>query len=136
MSNNYEVVFITRPDAGDDVIKGIIQKVKETVEGLNGQVVKIEEWGKRRMAYPIRKHADGHYVFANISSSPATSKEVERILRLNEDVIRYQTVKKIETKAIIKKAKKKKNVPAEPALSVVNKGIKQGEAKEAKEINP
>jgi len=135
MSNNYEVVFITRPDAGDDVIKGIIQKVKETVEGLNGQVVKIEEWGKRRMAYPIRKHADGHYVFANISSSPATSKEVERILRLNENVIRYQTVKKIETKAA-KKNKEKKHVPAEPAPAVVNKGIKQGEAKEAKEINP
>ncbi|HLA50763.1 MAG TPA: 30S ribosomal protein S6 [Thermodesulfobacteriota bacterium] len=135
MSNNYEVVFITRPDAGEDVIKGIIQKVKETVEGLNGQVVKIEEWGKRRMAYPIRKHADGHYIFANISSSPAASKEVERILRLNEDVIRYQTVKKIETKAV-KKTKEEKHVHAEPAPAVVSRDIKQGEAKESKEVNP
>lgn len=107
MGNNYEVVFITRPDMPDDAIKALIQKVKETVDGLNGQVVKVEEWGKRRMAYPIKKHADGHYVFANISCSPAASKEVERILRLNEDVIRYQTVKKIETKTV-KKAKKNK----------------------------
>ncbi|MEK6599770.1 MAG: 30S ribosomal protein S6 [Deltaproteobacteria bacterium] len=135
MNNNYEVVFITRPDAGEDVIKGIIQKVKDTVDGLNGQVVKIEEWGKRRMAYPIRKHADGHYIFANISSSPAASKEVERILRLNEDVIRYQTVKKIETKAV-KKTKEEKHAPAEPAPAVVSRDIKQGEAKESKEVNP
>lgn len=106
MGNSYEVVFITRPDMADDAIKAIIQRVKETVEGLNGLVIKVEEWGKRRMAYPIKKHADGHYVFANISCSPAASKEVERILRLNEDVIRYQTVKKIEIKAA-KRAKKK-----------------------------
>ena len=124
MSNNYEVVFITRPDAVDDVVKGIIQKVRDTVDGLNGQVVKIEEWGKRRMAYPIGKYADGHYVCANISSSPAASKEVERILRLNEDVIRYLTIKKIETKAA-KKSKEKKPAPAEPA-----------QAEESKEVNP
>ena len=117
MNNNYEVVFITRPDAGDDIIKGIIQKAKDTAEGLQSEVVKVEEWGKRKMAYPIRKYSDGHYVLLNISANPAACKEVERILRLNEDVIRYQTVKKIEIKPA-KKAKKKK------------------EAKESKEINP
>lgn len=117
MNNSYEVVFIARPDAGDDLIKGIVQKVKETVEGQSGQVVKVEEWGKRKLAYPVRKHADGYYVFLNISATPAASKEVERILRLNEDVIRYQTVKKTEVKAA-KKIKKKE------------------EEKESKETNP
>ncbi|HBR16615.1 MAG TPA: 30S ribosomal protein S6 [Deltaproteobacteria bacterium] len=109
MNNHYEVVFIARPDAGDIVTKGIIQKVRETVEGLNGQVIKVEEWGKRRMAYPIRKYPDGYYVFVEISANPQTSKEVERILRLNEDVIRYQTIRKIETKTV-KKTKKKKKI--------------------------
>lgn len=117
MNNNYEVVFIARPDAGDDIIKGIIQKAKDTVESLNSQVVKVEEWGKRKMAYPIRKYSDGYYVLLNISANPAACKEVERILRLNEDVIRNQTVKKIEVTSD-KKTKKEKEV------------------KESKEINP
>lgn len=107
MNNNYEVVFIVRPDAGEDITKGIAQKVREIVEGQSGQVIKVEEWGKRRMAYPIRKYPDGYYIFVNISAPPAASKEVERILRLNEDVIRYQTVKKIKEK-IVKKTKNKK----------------------------
>lgn len=113
MNNSYEVVFITRPDAGDDIIKGIAQRVKETVEGQGGQVVKVEEWGKRKLAYPIKKYSDGYYVFLNISADPAASKEVERILRLNEDVIRYQTIKKIEVSGA-KKAKKKKEAKGTP----------------------
>ncbi|MBI5327175.1 MAG: 30S ribosomal protein S6 [Deltaproteobacteria bacterium] len=117
MNNNYEVVFIARPDAGDDIIKGIIQKAKDAAGSLNSQITKVEEWGKRRMVYPIRKHLDGYYVLLNLSANPSACKEVERILRLNEDVIRYQTIKKIEVKNT-KKAKNKK------------------EAKESKEINP
>lgn len=104
--NKYEVVFIGRPDAGEEIIKGVIQRVRETVENLNGQVIKVEEWGKRRLAYPIKKYSDGYYVFVETSSNSQASKEVERILRLHEDVIRYQTIKKVEEKVVhkIKKA--------------------------------
>src|SRR4030066_2314159 len=94
MNNNYEVVFSVRPDVADDAIKGIIQKVKEAVEGLSGRVNRVDEWGKRKMAFQIKKYSEGYYIFVDISSPPAASKEVERILRLNGDVIRYQPEKK------------------------------------------
>ena len=112
MNNNYEVVFIVRPDAADDAIKGIIQKVKEAVEGLSGRVNRGDEWGKRKMGFEIKKYSEGYYIFADISSIPAASKEVERILRLNEDVIRYQTVKKLAAKVI--KETKKENKTSQP----------------------
>ena len=112
MNNNYEVVFIVRPDAADDAIKGIIQKVKEAVEGLNGRVNRVDEWGKRKMAFQIKKYSEGYYIFVDISSPPPASKEVERILRLNEDVIRYQTVKKPAAKVV--KETKKENKTSQP----------------------
>ena len=112
MNNNYEVVFIVRPDVADDAIKGIIQKVKEAVEGLNGRVNRVDEWGKRKMAFQIKKYSEGYYIFVDISSTPAASKEVERILRLNEDVIRYQTVKKPAAKVV--KETKKENKTSQP----------------------
>lgn len=109
MSSKYEVVFIVRPDAGEDIIKGIVQKAKEIVESLHGEVVKIEEWGKRRMAYHIKKYSEGYYVFMNISANPEISKEMDRILSLHEDVIRHQIIKEIK-KTIRQKIKKKKVV--------------------------
>ncbi len=120
MNNNYEVVFIIRPDAGDDIVKGIIQKVREIVEGQQGQVVKVDEWGKRRLAYHIKKYSEGFYVCADTSSTPAASKEVERILRLNEDVIRYQTVRKEEAKIVQKDEKAVEQSKVTPGVEEIS----------------
>lgn len=104
--NNYEVVFIVRPDADENIVKGTIQKVSEIVGNLKGQIIKTEEWGKKRLAYAIKKHSEGNYIMVNMSSTPETCKEVERVLRLSEDVIRYQTVRKVEEKTTRKTKKK------------------------------
>ncbi len=91
--NRYETVGIIRPDVGDDVIKGVISRAAELLTSNGGNVVKLDEWGRRRMAYPIAKKNEGYYFVLTYSSLPETSKEMERTLKLNEDVLRYQTVR-------------------------------------------
>lgn len=100
--NRYETVCIVRPDVAEDVIKGIIQKATSSLEGTGATVTKVEEWGRRRLAYPIQKKSDGYYFVLDYMSSPAASKEIERVLGLNEDVLRQQTVRIITTKKAIK----------------------------------
>ncbi len=117
--NNYETVCIVKPDVGDDVVKGIVQKATSTIESGAGEVKKLEEWGRRRLAYSIGKKNDGYYFIVNYLSSPETSKELERLLRLNENVLRYQTVRVIEKKAVAVEAQ------AEPAKKVEE--VKGGE---------
>jgi len=91
--NRYETVCIVKPDVGDETVKGIIQKVTSAIEAESGTVAKVDEWGRKRLAYPIEKKNEGYYFVIEFNCSGATSKEVGRILNLNEDVLRYQTIR-------------------------------------------
>lgn len=93
LEKHYETICIIKPDLGDETIKGIIQKASDSLKKDGGQVNKVDEWGRRRLAYPIQKKHEGYYVLFDYSSSAQASKELERIFKLNEDVVRYQTVK-------------------------------------------
>src|SRR3990172_7423275 len=96
--NRYEKVCIVRSDVAEDVVKGIIQKATTSLEGTGATVTKVDEWGRRRLAYPIQKKSEGYYFVLDYMSAPAASKEIERILGLNEDVLRQQTVRIITKK--------------------------------------
>lgn len=102
--NKYETVCIVRPDVAEDAVKGIIQKATASLESAGGTVARVDEWGRRKLAYPIQKKGEGYYFVLDYTSSPEGSKEVERLLRLNEDVLRYQTIRVIETKKTAAKA--------------------------------
>lgn len=105
MERHYETVCIVRPDVGDEVIKGVIQKATAVLEAGHARVNKVEEWGRRKLAYSIGKKHEGFYFLLDYNSAPEVSKEVERILKFNEDVMRYQTVKL--TEAVEEAAKEK-----------------------------
>jgi len=100
--NRYETVCIVRPDVAEDVIKGIIQKATSSLEGAGATVTTVDEWGRKRLAYPIQKKSEGYYFVLDYMSAPEASKEIERILGLNEDVLRQQTVRIITTKKAVK----------------------------------
>lgn len=110
MKNMYEVIFIVKPNAVEETLKGIVQKVKDTieggVEGFKGEAVKVDEWGKRRLAYIIQKYQEGYYFLVNFSGDPQIPKEVERILKLNENVLRLQTIRVKKKKTPIAKETK------------------------------
>ncbi|MBI5563222.1 MAG: 30S ribosomal protein S6 [Deltaproteobacteria bacterium] len=104
MEKHYETVCIVKPDVGEDVTKGVVKKATDALEAGKGKLNKLDEWGRRRLAYPIAKKSEGYYFVMDYTSVPAVSKEIERLLKLNENVIRLQTVAIIETKASVKAA--------------------------------
>ncbi|MFQ5585234.1 MAG: 30S ribosomal protein S6 [Thermodesulfobacteriota bacterium] len=93
MSRQYELIFIVKPDAGEEITTATTQKVRGVVEASKGEIITVEEWGKRKLAYPIQKCTEGHYIYLRFTAPPAAINETERLLRLNEQVIRYLTVK-------------------------------------------
>ena len=81
------MIFDPRPT--DEDIAALLIKVQETLKSLGGEVGKAESWGKRRLAYDIRKQREGTYAVFEVSAEPSTVKEFERQLRLNENVLRF-----------------------------------------------
>jgi len=112
MERHYETICIVKPDVSEEVTKGIIQKSTAVIEEGSGKLNKLDEWGRRRLGYPIEKKHDGYYFVIDYTSAPSVAKEIERLMKLNEDVLRCQTISIIETKPPKKKKKKKTEAAA------------------------
>ncbi len=93
---HYEIVFMVHPDQSEQV-PAMIERYKSMVEANSGaeagKVHRMEDWGRRQLAYPIEKVAKAHYVLLNIECSPATLAEIETGFRFNDAVLRHLTVK-------------------------------------------
>jgi len=87
----YELVFIVHPDVEE--VDPLLEKVTQFITSGGGQVVKTERWGKRRLAYPIRKQKEGYYVLMQIQLQPEAVRELERNLRLTEGILRHLVVR-------------------------------------------
>ena len=85
----YELVCIIQPDLDETAFNGVLDKVKGWVSESGGSVDKVDVWGRRKMAYVIRKHKEGQYVLLNVTLNPAATSELERNLRFQESVIRH-----------------------------------------------
>jgi small subunit ribosomal protein S6 len=89
----YENVFIARQDVSGAQVDALADAFTNLVTEHGGEVKKREYWGLRNLAYRMRKNRKGHYVLLNISGPPGVVAELERTMRINEDVIRYLTVR-------------------------------------------
>ena len=89
----YESTFIARPDISSQQLDGLAEQFREIVTEAGGEVAKSEYWGLRGLAYRIKKNRKGHYYFMNIAAPPEAIDALERTMRINEDVIRYLTVR-------------------------------------------
>jgi small subunit ribosomal protein S6 len=89
----YESVFIARQDIATTQVDALGEQFTKIIEGLEGKVTKREYWGLRNLAFRIKKNRKGHYVLLNVDASAAAVNEMERNMRINEDVLRYLTVK-------------------------------------------
>ena len=85
----YEILVIFDPRPTDEEVAALLAKVQDNLTGLGAVVGKAESWGKRRLAYDIRKQREGTFTVMECSAEPATIKEFERQLRLNEQVLRF-----------------------------------------------
>lgn len=91
--NPYEVVLIARPTLGEEGMTALNDRVTQVVAGQGGELAATELWGKRTLAYPIKKFFEGVYVLYRVEMPPQGAAEVDRYLRFNEDVIRYLIVR-------------------------------------------
>ena len=90
---NYESVLIARQDLGAAQVNSLVSDLSEVIKKEGGEVVKVDNWGLKNLAYRIKKYRKGHYVLLNIVAPSSAISEYERLIRLNEDIIRYMTVK-------------------------------------------
>ncbi|HMC82200.1 MAG TPA: 30S ribosomal protein S6 [Candidatus Polarisedimenticolia bacterium] len=92
----YESIFVADPGATDDEIGALVKVFEETISSGEGKVLKVERWGKRRLAYRIGKFEDGNYTLLFLDCPPAATKELERRYRMNDKIIKYLTVRMAE----------------------------------------
>lgn len=90
---NYEVAFIIHPDLGDDAFKELLDRIQGWITNAGGKINKVDLWGKKKLAYQIRKQTEGQYVFLFTEMEPAFCSELEHNLRLAEHVMRYMVTK-------------------------------------------
>ena len=89
----YETIYIVQPDLGEEEIKTLSTKVQDVVANMNGDFKRLEDWGTRKLAYPINKNPRGRYFYLRFDGDSPLIAELERRLRLDDKVIRYQSVK-------------------------------------------
>ena len=89
----YESTFIARPDISSQQVDGLAEQFREILTEAGGEIAKTEYWGLRSLAYRIKKNRKGHYYFMNIDAPPEAISAMEHTMRINEDVIRYLTVR-------------------------------------------
>ena len=92
---NYEVVIIFKPDLGEETTAALVERFKSLTE-QHGSVSEVNEWGKRRLAYPIDDLNEGYYVLMTFTADPAFPAELDRVLRINDNVMRSLIVCKDE----------------------------------------
>ena len=89
----YENVFIARQDVSAVQVDGLIENFEKIITDAGGSIAKRENWGLRTMAYKIKKNRKGHYVLLNIDAPAPALHEMERQMRINEDILRYMTIR-------------------------------------------
>ncbi|MEF9935183.1 MAG: 30S ribosomal protein S6 [Clostridium sp.] len=90
--NKYELVLIVAPNLTDEEVKATAEKAKSVIEGNGGVIDNVDDWGKRRLAYEINDFSEAFYFLVNFTSSPELPKELDRILRITDSVIRHMIV--------------------------------------------
>ncbi|MBR3968897.1 MAG: 30S ribosomal protein S6 [Clostridia bacterium] len=93
MTNKYEVALILSVANGDEAVNALKEKFNDLM-AKNGTVENVDEWGKRRLAYPINDETEGYYIFTTMTSEPSLPAELERIAGITEGVLRIMVIRK------------------------------------------
>lgn len=131
----YESAVLINASLEDDQIGNITNRIKETITSNGGEIVEIEDWGRKRLAYMVKKSKIGYYIIFQYNSSPDLVLKLERFFQLDESVLRYLTIKlgknaleqfkqnKVQAAALLEEEKS----ATEPAVEETKKGEEQNE---------
>jgi len=95
----YETLFVLQPDLPEAQVRETIDRVRRLIEGMNGEVLDMQDWGVRELAYQIGKHSRGTYVLAQYAAHADVVKELERTFKIADEVLRFISVRLEETKS-------------------------------------
>jgi small subunit ribosomal protein S6 len=93
MNCKYEIGFIVTPDANEEEVKKIVESITNTIKKAKGVIANIDEWGRKKMAYPIKKNLEGYYVFIQTEVDGGVIADLERRLKQMEKVLRFITLR-------------------------------------------
>jgi len=140
----YEELFIVNPDSAEEEIDQLVEQLRQVIADGGGAIEKVEKWGVRRLAYPVQKHDDGYYILLQFGSSPDTVKEIERRLRVADQVLKFITVRIDRNLKRLEKRKKQREkraarkpppaspVPQAPAAEPFEAEVAAGESEAEK----
>jgi len=90
---DYELIFIAQPELDDEGLDAVVERVGSIIKSQGGEISKTDPWGKRRLAYPIRRYREGYYVRMETKLPPDSIREIERDFRLTETILRHLFVR-------------------------------------------
>ncbi len=90
---SYELVVILSPEIQEDSIEASIERVQQSITSRGGEITETDHWGRRRLAYPIKRHLEGNYLVSQIKLDPASVPGLESGLRISEEVLRHMIIK-------------------------------------------
>jgi len=117
---DYEIGYILNPEVNEEQTRAILERIEQIVANYDGQVLKVNQWGRRKLAYPIEHHRDGFYVFIDTILTPETVTELDRTLKVSEEVLRH-LIKRRDPKTVQKEREARAaaaaaSTPAAPAV--------------------
>ena len=113
---HYETLYIVNPELDEENYKAVIDKFRDLIEKEKGVIVKLEEWGKQRLAYLVKKFDQGAYVLMDYCGGPGVTAVLERDLKLDDRILKFQTVKladEVDPEALVQKEEEAKKEIAE-----------------------
>jgi len=93
---NYEVMYIIKPEVEEEKVTALVEKFKALVEERGAEVTKLDKWGKRRLAYEINHMKEGIYVVMQFKAEAAAAAELDRVMKINDDIIRHMITREDE----------------------------------------
>ena len=90
---DYELVVILNPEIGDDLVGTSIERLQQGITSRGGEVVDVNHWGRRRLAYPISRHLEGNFVVSQVKLDPSVISDLESSYRISEEVIRHLIIR-------------------------------------------
>ncbi|HVM97082.1 MAG TPA: 30S ribosomal protein S6 [Candidatus Acidoferrales bacterium] len=123
----YETLLVQHPDLPEAQVRETNDRLRRIVENMGGEIAELQDWGMRDLAYPIRKQVRGTYVLIRYNANPEVVRELERTMRISDEVLRFVSVREVERKAPKpRKARKPRPSPTSGADDAGASSIEQG----------
>lgn len=135
MTRDYELGFILTPEVNEEQTRALVERIEQIATNYGGQVMRVNQWGRRRLAYPIQHHRDGFYVFIDMVLTPETVSELDRTLKVSEEVIRH-IIKLRDPKTVQKEREARANAAAQAAAAPEGEVPAEEGAEESAETQP